>query len=167
MPTSGTDYEAFTRDVVPALYMRVPSRDAAVIEAVVAAGARPSEGVLFSMLAADAWRDRKVGAWLALCRPGARTTAAVLESGRTARGTYTAFSLAVAAITLAESEAIPALLEYGRADVANGWHGAGFITAALAHLGCESPFPAAGERDLAVFAQHLTAAEAVASRIRE
>lgn len=163
--TVHTDDEAFARDVVPALYMRVPTRDPAVITAVIEAGRRVSDDVLFGMLTTDAWRDRKVGAWLAICRPDAQTTAAVLNSLRTSQGTYTAFSLAVAAIELAGADAAPALLEYGRADVANGWYGAGFISEALAHLGLGSPFPAPSERDTGVFAEHLATAAAIAARV--
>ncbi|WP_159502058.1 hypothetical protein [Microbacterium sp. 18062] len=155
------EHERFLDEVVPRLYMRIPSAGPSSASDVVEFARAASDDTVLRMLATDRWRERKTGAWLAVGRGTPPLADAVLESLRTSQGNLTSPSLATAAITLCGDRAVPSLLEYGRADVANTWYGVGFISAALAHLGEPSPFPHPTEHDVAGFARHLEIAEAV------
>jgi hypothetical protein len=165
---SRCDDDAVTRETVPRFYTALPSTRGELVADVVLAGRRASEGVLRRMLRTEAWRERRVGAWLAIGRPDLSLGDAVLESLRTSRGGYTAPSLIAAAIELVGEEAVPALLDHGRADEAHSWHGGGLVTVALRHLGAGEPGPFAEptERDLVMFAGHRACAAAIAGEAR-
>jgi hypothetical protein len=88
--------------------------------------AAPLQDIL-DLLASQAWRSRKMGAWFSLVREEEVVRAAVIASLKTSRGRLTSLDLAVAAVTLVGSTAIPALLEYRAADIEQGWGAAEWI----------------------------------------
>ncbi|WP_382304488.1 hypothetical protein [Herbiconiux sp. UC225_62] len=64
------------------------------------------------MLETSEWRSRRMGAWFSLVRPEPEVGTAVLASLRTADGYLTAPDLAVVAVRLLGTEALPAIIDY-------------------------------------------------------
>jgi hypothetical protein len=101
---------------------------------------------------------RSVGAWVALLHDEPEVTAAVLTSLETSLGARSSPPLAVAAVVLAGTDALPALAAYATADKQNGWRACAFIAAAAEHLGgsvCCSPT----DSTRGTFARFLSVAE--------
>ena len=113
----------------------------------------------------SAWRERVMGAWLALRKDDPLVVAAVLHALGTSQGSLDAPPLATAAVVLAGAEALPELERYYAADQAHQWGAAGIATAAIDYLrqlrGVDSLIPSAGEDDVATFAQLIAVAEAL------
>jgi len=87
------------------------------------------------------WRQRVMGAWLAVVNSDPVIDAAVLRSLETSAGYLTSPPLAAVAVTLVGPAALPSIEHYARQDLEKGWGGARMALAAAEHL---SPgYPAA------------------------
>jgi hypothetical protein len=115
-----------------------------------------------------AWRERVMGAWLALFSGTSAVRGAVLDALATSHGALDAPPLATAAVVLAGPDALGALVQYHAADKANEWGAADLIAAAGRHLaeelGAANRLPPPSEearetfRKLLDFASRLQAA---------
>lgn len=87
----------------------------------------------------DPWRATVMGAWFSLMHEDRRITGEVLRALTESQGALTSPPLATASVVLADPDAArDALLDYLRRDQANQWGAAGFVAAALEHLGATS-----------------------------
>ena len=123
--------------------------DADLLRRVVAVGQDTSVADVVWLLRGE-WRPRVMGAWFSLLHESDAVTRAVLQSLQTSAGSLTAPPLAVAAVLLAEHEAQGALAAYFAQDVLHGWGSAAFASAAIEHLGGQTPMEPS-ERDRSSF----------------
>jgi Family of unknown function (DUF6000) len=82
----------------------------------------------------SAWRERVMGAWLAVMQDDLAVTQAVLQALETSYGSLDSPPLACVAVTLAGSDALPSIERYTRNDLENRWGGADLALAAAEHL---------------------------------
>lgn len=83
----------------------------------------------------DPWRATVMGAWFGVLRDEEDVVDAVLSALARSQGSLDAPPLAVAAVVIAGERAVPALATYLQRDVTARLGAAGFIAAAIEHLG--------------------------------
>jgi hypothetical protein len=81
------------------------------------------------------WRPRVMGAWYSLRQEPAAVAAVLLRSLETSVGSLTAPALATAACVMVGADAVTSLETYAAVDVASQYGSAGFVAAAVEHLG--------------------------------
>jgi hypothetical protein len=101
------------------------------------------------------WRPCVMGAWIATTKSGPDVTNAVLTAMMRSLGTLTAPPLAVAAVTLADARALPALIHYYAEDIEHGYGSTGIIRAATQYVAethhVENPLHAPSAQEVARF----------------
>jgi len=141
--------------------------DGAVLAPAIAAvgkSARPDQVV---RLLRYAWRERVMGAWMALLQDSPSVNEAVLEALATSHGSLDSPPLATAAVVLTGSGSLDALATYYAADRAAGWGASGIIAAAAEYVheqhDAPNPIAAPTAEDRETFANLLD----VARQLRE
>lgn len=83
----------------------------------------------------DPWRATVMGAWFGALRDEEDVVDAVLSALAGSHGSLDAPPLAVTAVLIAGERAVPALTTYLQRDSSARWGAAGFVAAAVRHLG--------------------------------
>lgn len=105
-----------------------------LIEDVASAGREATTEAVLAMLRSIGWRERVMGAWLAVMQDDEQVNDAVLRALETSSGSLDAPPLTCAAVTLAGTAALPSIDVYARHDVQCDWGAAGFASAAAEAL---------------------------------
>lgn len=129
----------------------------------IAAMARTTtEEETISLLRAE-WRPCVMGAWIATTKRGNDVADAVSMALMRSLGSLTAPPLAIAAVTLVEARALPALIHYYAEDIEHGYGSTGIIQAATQYLAenydVENPLGAPDARSVEAFADLLDIAQ--------
>lgn len=113
------------------------------------------------------WRERVMGAWMAVTRDSERVTTEVLTQLESSHGSLDSPPLVTASVVLAGPMSMPALVKYHEADTASAWGAAGVVQQAALYVAerfaAANPLPVPPEGKHHVF----DALVAVANAIRE
>lgn len=152
------DNERYARLIQP-FYLHMMRNNALqygseLLPAVAEAGREATVADVVSLLS-DPWRATVMGAWLALFHDDKLVNDAVLHALEASDGSLTSPPLAIAAVLLVGSDALPSLDAYAAKDTAHQMGACGFAAAAIEHLGGHTTACDPNDGDRTNFAEML------------
>ena len=120
------------------MHLNAIQNGVALAPSIAAAGRHATVDDVVALLG-DPWRATVMGAWLATLHDDETAVAdAVVAALGRSHGSLDAPPLVVAGLAVAGEQAEPALVLYLQRDLQQQWGAAGFVAAALRHLGAHS-----------------------------